>query len=143
QSVAGCGIAVQVIPPALYRCGNEGAYQLGLLAGKTLRGLDQRPVTVVSGISQKQHHRVDALLPDQERLAAEIALLDGILVDQERCDGERVRPDLVVGVAEARFQEQPGTDASVAADPDRVALESREAVVVAARMGDKDLWVLL
>ena len=80
---------------------------------------------------------------DRERLARQVALLDGLGIGKKGRNAEGVGPDLIVGVAKLAFEEHPAGDAGVGADHDRLALECGEAVVPLPGMGDQHRRVLL
>ena len=89
------------------------------------------------------NHRLDALLLDQERLAAEIALLDGRFPHQKRHDGKCIGADLGILEAEFGHEEQPRSDPRVGPDIDLLSLERSQRVIALAGMGDQHLRVFL
>ena len=86
---------------------------------------------------------VSACLLDEIGLAREIALLDRLLVGEERRDVEVVSADLVVAVAELGLEKEPPADARVAAHHDRLAFQGRKAVVSDPLVRDQNRRILL
>ena len=143
QRVARRRIAIEIAVPALDAGIDEALHQIGLVVHQLVRGLDQRAVARIAGIGDQQHDRLHPGLLDRERLARQIALLDRLLVGEERRDVEVVGADLVVAVAEFLLEEEPAADPRVGADHDRLALKRGEAVVAHAGMSDQHRRVLL
>ena len=130
--------------PALDAGVDEALDQVRIAGDQLVAGGDEAGVAVEAGVGEEKDHRVEAgLLLDDERFAAEVALLDGVLIGEKRGGIEGVGADLCVRVAVFAGEKIPPAGAGGGTDHDGLAAELLEAVMAGAGVGDEDGGVAL